>query len=69
MLIMMVILMIAFNCQALNWKPHSDGWLGGLKMPGEDVMTMVVILRCSSIHRSRDIQEDEQKAGRVKINS
>ena len=40
---MMVILMIAFNCQALNWKPHSDGWLGGLKMPGEDVMTMVVI--------------------------
>jgi hypothetical protein len=20
--------------EALNWKPHSDGWLGGLKMPG-----------------------------------
>ena len=25
--------MIAPNGQALNWKPHSDGVLGGLKMP------------------------------------
>ena len=35
-IIMIVILTMMIAAQALNWKPHSDGWLGGLKMPGED---------------------------------
>ena len=30
-----MMIMIALDAQALNWKPHSDGWLGGLKMPGD----------------------------------